>query len=550
MNCLSLPMDTVILDGDSLTLEQVIAVSRGQVDEAGTRRHAPVALAEAARERIVKVRRFIDDNWLSDDAPVVYGFNTGVGPLKDKRISAEDNDRFQHNLMLSHAADIGDPAPEEVVRATMVTRVNALAKGVSGVRLEVVERLMEMLNKGVHPMIPDQGSVGASGDLGPMSHLMVSLMGHHEAESFYNGELMSAPEALKRAGISPVEFGLKGKDGLAVINGCSFALGYAALALFDAWRGLKQANLACAMSMEALRGEMAAFDPRLQEARTQIGQIEAAAEIRRFLAGSRWTTDAGRQVKLPNDKSTAPWSPRVQDAYALRCAPQVNGAAWDALDFAQKIIEREMNGAIDNPLIFPTADGKGYEAVSGGNFHGQQLAFAADMLAMGIHEAGSISERRSSRQLDPNLNFGLPPNLIGSTVGLNTGFPVTQNGAAAIVMENRTLCFPTSTDSIPNKSNQEDHVSQATWASRKARMVADNVFKIIGIEFLCACQAVSLAKPHMGDLAMAATTARVFDRFRQTVPMVTEDRYMYRLIRDAIDLVRSDELIRAAQSAE
>ena len=545
MKIKKLLVETVVLDGESLTLEQLVAVSRGVEDNQGNRQYARVSLAPIAVQRLKTVRSYIESNWLNDEAPVIYGFNTGVGPLKNIRISAQDNEQFQYNLMISHAADFGEPAPEEVVRATMLTRANSLAKGVSGVRPEVINRFIEMLNRGVHPLIPEQGSVGASGDLGPMAHVAISMMGLPESEAYFKGRLMSAPEALKKAGLKPVKFTLKGKEGLAIVNGCSFALGYGALAVYDAWRALHSANLSCAMSMEALRGEMDAYDHRLHIARNHEGQIKAAEEIRGFLADSQWTTDKGRQVRLSND-SGAPWKPRVQDAYALRCAPQVNGAAWDMVAFAQQTIEREMNGAIDNPLIFPTASGEAYEALSGGNFHGQQIAFATDLLSMAIHEVGNIAERRSSRQLDPALNFGLPPNLIGSKPGLHTGFPVTQNGAAALVMENRTLCGPTSIDSIPNKSNQEDHVSQATWSARKARMVVENVFKIIGIECLCACQSISLAEPHMKGLALGKATARVYRRFRKNVPMVVEDRYMYPLIKKAIGLIRSGELLAEA----
>ena len=536
--------ETVILDGASLTLEQLVAVSRGEEGPDGRRTYAAVALDPACRETIIEVRAFIETNWLKEDAPEVYGFNTGVGPLKNIRISPEDNESFQYNISLSHAADIGDPASEEAVRATLLTRANALAKGVSGVRPDVVDRLIDMLNHGIHPLIPEQGSVGASGDLGPMCHVAIAMMGHHEAEALQNGKLVPIRDLFKQAGLAE-DFPFKGKEALAIANGCSFALGVGALALYDAWRVLHSANLACALSMECLRGEKAAFDDRIHTSRNHPGQIVVAKEILSCLEGSEWTTDAGRQVTFPWEKNPEPWSPRVQDAYSLRCAPQVNGAAWDMLDFARKVLEREMNGALDNPLIFPARNGEGYEPLSGGNFHGQQIAFATDLLAMAIHEVGDISDRRSSRQLDPALNFGLPRNLVGAKPGLHTGFTVTQNVAASLVMENRTLCMPTSTDSIPNKSNQEDHVSQATWSARKARMVVENMHKIIGVEFLCACQSISLIEKEMGSLSLGETTGKAYRHFRSKVPMVVEDRYMYPLIREAVRLVRSGELLKA-----
>lgn len=540
----TLLLPEVVLDGSSLTLEQLVAVSRG-VEIDGKRQWATVSLDPKARQHVAEVRAYIEANWLSQDAPLVYGFNTGVGPLKNILISPEDNDLFQYNLAVSHAADIGDPAPEEVVRATLLTRANSLAKGVSGPRPEVLDRLVSMLNHGIHPMIPEQGSVGASGDLGPMCHVAVVMMGHPESEVFYGGQRMLARKAFAQAGLVE-EFPFKGKEALAIANGCSFALGYGALALYDAWRVLHTANLACALSMEGLRGELGAFDPRIHVSRNHPGQIAVAEEVLAYLKDSQWTTDAGRQVHLRSDASTGPWFPRVQDAYSLRCVPQVNGATWDMLHFAQGVLEREMNGALDNPLIFPTADGTGYEALSGGNFHGQQIAFATDLIAIAIHEVGDISDRRSSRQLDPALNCGLPRNLVGATPGLNTGFPVTQNIATSLVMENRTLCSPTSADSIPNKSNQEDHVSQATWSARKARIVVGNVFKIIGIEMLCACQAMSLVERDMSTLKPGSVTGKVHALFRKKVPMVIEDRYMYPLIRDAVELTRSGVLLAEA----
>ena len=538
-------LSEVVLDGATLTVEKIVNASRGKLLPDGTRVYPKISLDPKQRAHVSEVRAYIEKNWLKADAPAVYGFNTGVGPLKNFRISPEDNDLFQYNLAVSHAATIGDPAPEDVVRASMVIVANVLVKGESGVRAEHIDRLVDMLNAGIHPMMPVQGSVGASGDLGPMSHVSIAMMGHPDAEVYYKGELMPVLKAFKLSGLSS-DYSFKGREALSVASGCCFALAFGVLALYDSWKVLHNANLACAMSLEALRGEKGAFDARVHKCRNHPGQIAAAAEILEYLDGSEWTTDAGRKVKLRSDTSTEPWTPRVQDAYALRCTPQVNGAAWDLLESAKETLEREMNGALDNPLTFPTADGKDYEALSGGNFHGQQIAFATDMLAMGIHEVGDISDRRSSRQLDPALNFGLPRNLVGATPGLHTGFTVTQNIAAALVMENRTLVMPTSTDSIPNKSNQEDHISQATWSARKALTVVDNMYKIIGVEFLCACQAISLIEKEMGALKLGKVTSKVYALFRSRVPMVVEDRYMYPLIRDAVELVRSGKLLEEA----
>lgn len=541
----------VILDGHSLDLKQVVAVARGYADETGERAYPVVRLSKEARDKLIEVRAFIDDNWMNDDSPPIYGFNTGVGPLKNHRISAVENERFQLNLLQSHAACIGDPAPEEEVRATMLIRANALARGVSGVRVEVVERLIKMLNKNVLPLIPEQGSVGASGDLGPLSHLVISLVGHEEAEAFYRGKRIKASEALRAAGITPVNFVMKAKDVLAMINGCSFSLAYGALVLEDGWKVLKNANLAAAISIEAFRGEMAAFDHRIQEARNQAGQIKAAAEIRKLLSQSEWVTEKGRKVLLAKEEGQGQWDRRVQDAYTLRCIPQVHGAVYDVLCFAQDILEREMNAATDNPLIFETADKSGYEGLSGGNFHGQYLAFATDFLAIAVSELGDLSERRSARMLDANINFGIPQNLVGGETGINTGFTVTQCAASALVMENRTLCSPTSADSIPNKSNQEDHVSNATWSARKARSIIENSFKIIGIEYLCACQGISTIQPHMKDLRLGKATKKVYEYYRSNVPVVIEDRFMHPLMEKSIELtIKGDLLKQAGEDAE
>ncbi len=546
---MSSKFENIIIDGSSLTLEEAAAVARGtesdgNQDTGGTgsrpeRSYPLVSLSGKAANRLKKVRDYVDNKWLSGNPPTIYGFNTGVGVLKDEQIETTENDRFQQLMIESHSAGIGEPAPEEVVRATMLFRANALARGVSGVRLEVVERLLEMLNKGLHPVIPSQGSVGASGDLAPMAHLVAALTGHQEAEINYRGQVMSAAEALEKADMEPA-FKMKAKDVLAMVNGCTFTLGYAALALVDARDLLAGANLATALSMEAMRGERAAFDDRIQTARNQEGQREVAAEIRRLLKGSEWTTEEGRRIKLPYEKREGEFKPRVQDAYALRCVPQVHGATKDVFKFVREIVEREMNAATDNPLIFTKEDG-GYEALSGGNFHGQYLAYAMDYLAVAVHELGDISERRSSRMMDPGLSYGLPPNLVGGQVGLNTGFTLAQCAASALVSENKGLCFPASADSIPTKSNQEDHVSMAPIAARKTRTIIKNTEKIIGIELLCAAQGISLTQDKMGELQLAEATAETMKKIRARVSETGNDRFIHKQMEVVCGMVRDKE---------
>lgn len=540
----SIPQNEVLLDGRSLTIEQVAAVARGCGGE--TCAFPVVRLDRSAAADLNYVRRYIETNWLKEGAPTVYGFNSGVGKLKDTHISPGDNDLFQRLMIESHCAGIGEPAPEDVVRATMLLRANALARGVSGVRTEVVDRLIEMLNRGIHPVIPVLGSVGASGDLAPLAHLVSALVGHPEAMAFYRGERMSAAAALEKAGMAP-QFEMKAKDVLAMINGCTFTLGMAVLAACDAREVSKLADIACAMSMEAMRGELGAFDARVQEARNHPGQIRAAMNIRKLLEGSRWTTDEARRVLLKDEQRPGEWKPRVQDAYALRCVPQVHGACLDVLSFVEDILTREANAATDNPLIFPDSAG-GFEAISGGNFHGEYLAFAMDFLAVAIHELGNISERRSARLLDPAMSYGLPRNLVGTTVGLNTGFPLVQCAAAALVSENKTMCFPASADSIPTKSNQEDHVSMSTWAARKAGKIIENVRMILAIEVLCACQGISLARPQLNGLSLAPATQRVYSALRDKVPATVEDRFMSGQMQKAVEMARDGTLIRAAMS--
>lgn len=533
---MSLTNNVLILTGRDLTMEDIVLVARG---EDGC--YPQVQLAPEVRENLIKVRAYIERNWLKPDAPTIYGFNSGVGKLKDTHIAPEENDRFQKLIIESHCAGIGEAAPEEVVRGTMLMRANALAKGVSGVRIQVVDRLLEMLNQGLHPVIPQLGSVGASGDLAPMAHLVSVLVGHPETEAFYQGERLSAQEALIRAGLEP-EFEMKAKDVLGMINGCTFTMGMAVLALYDARRVASLADVACALSMEAMRGELGAFDHRIHEARNHPGQIKAASNIRRLLEDSQWTTDAARKVLLKDEIRNGEWQPRVQDAYSLRCVPQVHGAALDVLDFVEKILVNEANAATDNPLMFQEENEK-YVGISGGNFHGEYLGFAMDFLAIAVHEIGNISERRSARLLDPYTSYGLPRNLVGTSVGLNTGFTLAQCAAAALVSENKTLCFPASADSIPTKSNQEDHVSMSTWAARKVQLIINNLFKILGIEVLCAAQGISCAEPQLEGFRMSPLTQKVYDTLREVIPATGDDRYMSKQMRQAIELAESDAFL-------
>jgi histidine ammonia-lyase len=453
-------------------------------------------------------------------------------------------------LINAHSAGVGEPLPEEVVRATMLLRVNAFAVGCSGPRIEVVDRLLAMLNAGVHPVIPQIGSVGASGDLAPLAYLAGVLVGHPQAEAFYQGERMPARMAFEKAGIMPVEFPLEAKDGLALINGSTVSLAIAVLAAQDARHTLANADITLALSLEAMRGELAAFDARIHAARPHAGQTRTADNVRRITAGSQRCSEAARQVALPDEGRvpTQTIPARVQDAYSLRCAPQVHGPVRDALTYIENLLATEINAATDNPLIFETEDS--YEVLSGGNFHGQYLAQAMDLLAMVLTDLGSISERRTFRLLDPTMSYGLPSNLVAQLPGVNTGYSIAHCSMAALVTENKTLCWPASVDSVPTKSNQEDHVSNSTWSARKARTVVANVQQIVATELLLATQAISLTEPLLGQFALGQGSAAAYQAIRERIPTALDgDRWLHADLAEALELVRSGAVQQAVEEA-
>lgn len=526
-------MDKVILNGQNLTIEDVVKVARDNIQ---------VEIAESSRNEIIKVRNYIEKNWMRSDAPPIYGFNTGVGKLKDYNISMEENDIFQNNIVMSHCGGVGEPASEEIVRATMVVRLNAFCQGVSGLRIEIIDRLLEMLNKGVHPVIPIQGSVGACGDLAPLAHMVSVLIGYEEAEAFHNGERISAPEALKRAGISTIKFQLKAKDCLALINGTTMFVGMAALNYYDAARLIKEAEVSGALSLEAMRGEMAAFDERIHRVRRQKGQIDCASNVREITKNSQRVTEEARKIHLKYDIMHPTYQPRVQDVYSLRCMAQVQGACRDNMSYVKEILEREINAATDNPLVFWNENGD-LEFFSGGNFHGEPIAFAMDILSMSLAEIGNISERRIFSLCDSTLNYGLPPMLVGEPVGLNCGYPVISCAAAAIVSENKTLCFPASVDTIPTKSNQEDHVSMAPWACRKARQIIDNLPKILGIEYLLAARAIFITQNELGHFRLGVGTQIAYNMLSESIPFKKDDSYMPALSQPAIELAKNGMIL-------
>ena len=450
----------------------------------------------------------------------VYGINTGFGKLASVRIPATDLEKLQRNIVLSHAAGTGEPMPENIVRLMIALKLASLGQGASGVKPSTIAMLEAVLGKGLTPVVPAQGSVGASGDLAPLSHMTAALLG--VGEIFVGGKRKPAAEALKEAGLAPLVLGPK--EGLALLNGTQFSTAYALAGLFEAERLMQSALVAGALSTDAARGSDAPFDPRIHELRRHRGQRETAAALRQLMVGS-----AIRASHLVGDE-------RVQDPYCLRCQPQVMGAALDVLRHAASLLETEANGVSDNPLIFP-AEG---EALSGGNFHAEPVAFAADMIAMAVCEIGSLSERRIAMLVDPALS-GLPAFLTPKP-GLNSGFMIPQVTAAALVSENKGRAFPASVDSIPTSANQEDHVSMAAHGARRLLTMTANATAVIGIEMLAAAQGCDF---HSG-LASSPALERVRATLRQAVPHLDEDRHFHPDMEAAIALVRSGAFVEAA----
>ncbi len=536
----------VVIDGKKLTGEKVARVARRKA--AG--KFESARLAPAAREAVMAARRYIDQNFMHDDAPLMYSFNTGVGLFKDQRVQMRDMAEYQRKSVYAHATGVGEPLPEDATRATMLLRANAFASNYSGPRVEVLERLLDCLNKGLHPVIPAKGSVGASGDLAPLGHMAGAICGFEEAEMIYRGKRMGARAALAKAGLNP-DFELGAKDASALINGSTVSLAVGVLALEDAKRLRKLADIAMTLSLECMRGELAAFDPRVHKARPHPGQGLVARNILRIAQDSR-RCSADARVTLYPDEARAPGvapAPRVQDVYSLRCTPQVHGPYREALDYVARIMGTEINSATDNPLIFDDAKG-GYVCISAGHFHGQYVAQAMDVLTLALTDLGSISERRLARLVDPTLSYGLPRNLLGGKRGLNTGYATVQCSMSALVMENRTLSMPGSVDSIPGKSNAEDHVSNSTWCARKARMVVENVEHILAGEILMSCQALSLIEGVAKDHPIGKGSAAALEAVRARIaPALEGDRWYATEMGLALDLVRSGEIVAAVESA-
>ncbi len=503
--------------GADLSLEDLVAVAR-----AGR----AVRFDDDARRRVAESRRAIDTIAAGGDgSPRVYGVNTGFGALAETRISPGDIRTLQHNLLRSHSCGVGSPLPVEVVRAMMLLRAQVLALGHSGVRPVVVDTLLAMLGRGVHPVIPSQGSVGASGDLAPLAHLASVLIG--EGEATFEGERLPGAEAMRRAGVTPIA--LEAKEGLSLINGTQYMLAQGALALADAEVLARTADITGAMSLEALKGSWHPFEARVVGVRAHPGALEVAANLRALLAESG-IAESHRDCG------------KVQDPYSLRCMPQVHGATRDALRWIREVLAREANSVTDNPLVFVGDDGA--EVISGGNFHGQPLALALDLLAMAVAELANISERRVEQLVNPALSSGLPPFLAPHT-GLDSGFMIAQVTAASLVTENKVLCHPASVDSIPSSAGREDHVSMGATSALKAARVVRNVRMGLAIEALVAAQGLDVRLPLVAGRGVAAAHAFV----RSRVPTLVADRALapdFKAIEAAIADGSLDAAVRSA----
>jgi histidine ammonia-lyase len=502
-------MKTIFLGVEGMTLAYLISIAR---------KGAQVQLTTDAEKQMIKSRHLIEQ-WVQEERRI-YGVTTGFGALSDVPISKADTRQLQKNILMSHAAGVGKPFDEETVRAILALRIKDLARGHSGIRLSTVQQLVAVLNWGVCPVIPEKGSVGASGDLAPLAHLSLVLIGMGEA--FYKRQRLSGRQALKKCGLKPLQ--LEAGEGLALVNGTQVMTAVGALAVYDAGVLAKLTDIAAAMSLEVLMGSRTEFDPKIHEVRPHPGQAAAADNMARI-------TQQSEIITSHKDCS------RIQDAYTLRCSPQVHGATRDAIRYCRDVIETEMNSSTNNPLIF--SDSK--EFLLGGNFHGQPVALALDFLGIAVAELADISERRVERLVNPKLS-GLPAFLVDDG-GLNSGLMLAQYTAAALVSENKVLCHPAVIDSIPTSANKEDHVSMGTISARKCRDIVGNVEDVIAIELLCAAQALDLftnMKPGKGTLAAYRT-------IRQAVSHLEKDRVLSSDIAAVKELMHNGKVLNAVE---
>ena len=503
-------MEKVIITGQDLTIDQIAAVCRD---------HALVELSEESKKKILESRKVVDE--LLEEQKTVYGITTGFGKFSDVVITPKQCKHLQENLIITHSVGAGDPFPEDVARGMLLLRTNNLSKGFSGIRLETVQTMIDMLNKGVTPFIPEKGSLGASGDLAPLSHMVMVMIGRGKA--WYQGELMDGAEAMKKAGIPIIE--LQAKEGLALNNGTQAMTSVGSLALYDAIKLAKIADITDALCFEAQNGVTDALQPRVHEIRPHHGQGITAKNLLRLLDGSKNTT---RQGEI-----------RVQDAYSLRCTPQIHGASKDAINYVKEHVDIEINSVTDNPLIFK----EDRAGISGGNFHGQPMALPFDFLKIAEAELANVSERRIERLVNPAYS-GLPA-FLTEHGGVNSGFMIVQYSAAALVSENKVLAHPASVDSIPSSAGQEDHVSMGTIAARQAAEIGRNVRRVLAMELMVACQGIDMR----GNKGLGKGTQAAYDLVRKGVAKLEYDRPLYEDIEYCEQLLKDDSLINAVEAA-
>ncbi|WP_294670331.1 histidine ammonia-lyase [uncultured Fluviicola sp.] len=492
-------MDHFIIDNQWVSLEKLDEVLNS---------NAQISLSEEAKAAIVKCRTYLDEKVAKSDR-LIYGVNTGFGSLCDTAISNEDLEQLQRNLVLSHACGMGERVPEEIVRRLLILKIMGLSHGASGVQLETVERLVFFYNNHIHPVVFQQGSLGASGDLAPLAHLVLPLLG--EGTVMFEGKEYSSKEINERFGLK--EIVLRSKEGLALLNGTQFMSGYASYAISHARKLWKQFNEVAAISLDGYDGRKEPFGVQVNEIRNQVGQIKTAEIFRNLLADS----------ELANREKA-----HVQDPYSFRCIPQVHGASYDTIEHCAMIVEREINAVTDNPTVFPDDD----IVVSAGNFHGQPLALAMDFLAIALAEMGSISERRIYKSISGTRHL---PAFLVAKPGLNSGFMITQYTCASIVSQNKQLCTPASIDTIDSSNGQEDHVSMGANAATKLFRVIDNCYSIQGIEILHACQSLEFRRP----ATSGPRQEEIFANFRKKVPFVKEDGYMHPLMQLSKEFVKN-----------
>lgn len=497
----------LVIGDRRLTLEDLINV---------TRKGYKVEISEGAYKKAAEARELVDR--YVKEKKVSYGITTGFGKFSDTVISEEQTGLLQKNLIMSHSCGVGNPLPVDMAKGIMLLRVVNLSKGHSGVRKIVLDTLVDMLNKDVTPFIPEKGSLGASGDLAPLSHMVLVMLGMGKA--YVNGELLDGAEAMKKAGVSILDE-LSSKEGLALINGTQVMTSIGAHVTYDAINLMKHLDIAGALTMEALNGITCAFDPRVHEVRGHQGQIRTAENFRNILKESKCTTKQGKM--------------RTQDPYTLRCIPQIHGASKDALEYVREKVEIEMDAVTDNPIIFCDTD----DVISGGNFHGQPMALPFDFLGIAISEMANVSERRIERLVNPHLNCGLPAFLVENG-GVNSGFMIVQYSAASLVSENKVLAHPASVDSIPSSANQEDHVSMGTIAARKAGEILKNARKVIAMEILSACQGIDLKKVNK---ILGIGTEKAYTVVRESVSYYDKDRVMNLDINAVEELIERNSIV-------